>query len=117
MALNNLKKLEQAKCTLNGMLSRFETEQSQLKARKESLNKELQQLLRKRQVILTSIAPDLFARYEELRKRKNGLAVAIVENNSCSACGTQLTPSERQEIHRSAKLFLCPVCGRILYPR
>jgi hypothetical protein len=97
------------------MASQFETSQSQLTARKETLRLNSERLLRKREVVLTSIEPELVIRYETLRKRKNGLAITTLENDACSACGTQLTPSERQEIHSTSKLFFCPTCGRILY--
>ena len=105
----------QAKKTYDGMASQFETSQSQLTARKETLRLNSERLLRKREVVLTSIEPELVIRYETLRKRKNGLAITNLENDACSACGTQLTPSERQEIHSTSKLFFCPTCGRILY--
>ncbi|RJQ43163.1 MAG: hypothetical protein C4545_03510 [Anaerolineaceae bacterium] len=105
----------QAKKTYDGMASQFETSQSQLTARKETLRLNSERLLRKREVVLTSIEPELVIRYETLRKRKNGLAITTLENDACSACGTQLTPSERQEIHSTSKLFFCPTCGRILY--
>lgn len=108
-------KMEQAKQSLNGIASQFETDQSQLSARKENLQANSERLLRKREVVLVSIESDLLARYDGLRKRKNGLAVAALDNDSCSACGTQLTPSERQEVHQPSKLFFCPTCGRILY--
>ncbi len=104
-----------AKNSYNGIASQFETAQSQMTARKEALRLDSERLHRKRDVVLSSIEPELVTRYEVLRKRKNGLAIAALENDACSACGTQLTPSERQEIHQPSKIFLCPTCGRILY--
>ncbi len=106
---------QQAKESLNTIASKFETTQAQLQARKNDLTQECERLQRKRKVVLSSIEPELLSRYESLRKKKNGLAVAFLENDACSACGTQLTPSERQEVHQPSKVFLCPTCGRILY--
>ncbi len=120
--LNQMIKLEEiqkshnsAKSSYNGIASQFETAQSQMAARKETLRLDSERLRRKRDVVLSSIEPELVARYELLRKRKKGLAIAALENDACSACGTQLTPSERQEVHQSSKIFLCPTCGRILH--
>ncbi|MHB8808206.1 MAG: zinc ribbon domain-containing protein [Anaerolineaceae bacterium] len=120
--LNQMIKLEEiqashnsAKNSYNGIASQFETAQSQMAARKETLHLDSERLHRKRDVVLASIEPELVTRYEVLRKRKNGLAIAALENGACSACGTQLTPSERQEVHQLSKIFLCPTCGRILY--
>ncbi|HOJ00549.1 MAG TPA: C4-type zinc ribbon domain-containing protein [Anaerolineaceae bacterium] len=120
--LNQMIKLEEiqkshqaAKTSLNTIASQFATNQSQLNARKEAIQLDFEKLHRKREVVLSSIEPELIARYENLRKRKNGLAIAALENDACSACGTQLTPSERQEVRLTSKLFFCPTCGRILY--
>ncbi len=120
--LNQMIKLEEiqkshssAKNSYTGIASQFETAQSQMAARKEVLRLDSERLHRKREVVLSSIESELISRYEVLRKRKNGLAIAVLENDACSACGTQLTPSERQEVHRPSKIFLCPTCGRILY--
>lgn len=110
-----LKSHQQAKESLNHAASKFETAQAQMQARKESLTQDSERLLRKREVVLTSIEPELITRYDSLRKRKNGLAIVALENDACSACGTQLTPSERQKIHQPSTIFLCPTCGRILY--
>ena len=105
----------QAKQTLNQVASKFETAQSQMQARKESLSQQSERLLRKRDVVLTSIDSKLLIRYEALRKKKNGLAITALENDACSACGTQLTPSERQKTRQQSVIFLCPTCGRIIY--
>ncbi len=109
------KSQQQAKNALNQVASKFETTQSQLQARKESLTHESERLLRKRDVVLASVEQGLLTRYEALRKKKNGLAITILENDACSACGTQLTPSERQKTHQQSVIFFCPTCGRILY--
>lgn len=106
---------EQAQRTLHDTSSKFETTKSQLSAQKKSLCSTAEHLHKKRAVVLQSIDNNLINRYEALRKKKNGVAIALLENDACSACGSQLTPSERQDIRSAAKLFQCPTCGRILY--
>ncbi len=53
--------------------------------------------------------------YNNLRKKKRGIAIASVSDSACSACGTTLTPSECQTARSSLSIYMCPTCGRILY--
>jgi len=107
--------LEQARTALNSVSSQFETSKSQLAARMTVLTSNESMLRRKREVVLQSISPDLLKQYETLLTRKNGLAIVLLENDACAVCGTQLTPSERQEVRLTNVLFHCPTCGRILH--
>lgn len=107
--------VEQANSTLNSISSQFETSKSQLAARRNVLTSDEAMLKKKREVVLQSISPDLLKHYETLQSRKNGLVIVLLENDACAACGTQLTPSERQEVRLTNVLFHCPTCGRILH--
>ncbi|NMC45472.1 MAG: hypothetical protein GYA52_01435 [Chloroflexi bacterium] len=106
-----------AKLAFQKAASAFETQKSQAAARIQNLENENALLLKKRDVVLKSIQSQDINLYEQLRKRKNGLAIVSLENDACAACGTQLTPSEKQDIRSSTKLFFCPTCGRILYAK
>lgn len=107
--------VEQAKASFQSTSSQFETSKSQLNARKTALisNKDL--LQKKRDVVLQSINAGLLKQYDALIAKKNGLAIVLLENDACAACGTQLTPSERQEVRLTNVIFHCPTCGRILH--
>jgi len=107
--------VEQAKSTFHSVSSQFETSKSQLTTRKAVLTSDENMLQRKRAVVLQSISPDLLKQYNLLVSRKNGLAIVLLENDACAACGTQITPSERQEVRLTNVLFHCPTCGRILH--
>jgi len=67
-----------------------------------------------RKTAITPIPQDLMIIYEQIRKQRNGIAVAIVSSKSCSACGTTLYPALLQAA-QSAVLTRCPTCNRILY--
>lgn len=107
--------LENAQHDLNSIASAFETKKSQLVARNNKLTQMLEFQEKQRTVILASISKELLDRYENLLQKKNGLAIVTLENDACSACGTQLTPSQKQAVRSSSTLFTCPTCGRILY--
>lgn len=56
--------------------------------------------------------------YEELRERKDGVAVAALVGRTCQGCRLELTAVEFEEAHERAKhgLTRCEQCGRILVP-
>jgi len=53
--------------------------------------------------------------YEELRVSRRGNAVAQIQDNSCAACGSTLTPGTIQAARSGGILTRCTFCGRILY--
>ncbi len=52
--------------------------------------------------------------YEDLRKRKAGVAVATVENGNCSACSVRLPVGVANNVRSRAEVTYCTSCGRIL---
>ncbi|MHB0922827.1 MAG: zinc ribbon domain-containing protein [Bellilinea sp.] len=67
------------------------------------------------QAVLGQIDQNFYDEYERLRKNKRGIAVASLTDNACSACGTVLTPADRQAARSPTILFHCPSCGRFIY--
>lgn len=53
--------------------------------------------------------------YEQLRQQRRGVAVAAISDNSCGACGSNLSLAQIQSARSSGQMMLCPSCGRILY--
>lgn len=53
--------------------------------------------------------------YLKTRESKNGLAVAKVKENSCSACGNQLSQALAQAARSPDEINRCSTCKRILY--
>ena len=81
----------------------------------EVLHRKLDRLNSERQAVVTDIATQTLAVYDQLRKQKRGLAITTIAESSCEACGTTLTPSQQQTARSTSQLFHCPTCGRILY--
>ena len=53
--------------------------------------------------------------YESLIVSKQGIAVATLQDNSCSVCGSTFTPSQCQASHSQEEIYHCPSCHRIVY--
>jgi uncharacterized protein len=90
--------------------------QSELMEEEAKLKRGYLHLKKQRELITESIDKSLLQQYEQMRERKGGVAVAAIENESCSACNVK-TPSGVLSTLRSQsdRVILCPSCGRILY--
>ena len=58
-------------------------------------------------------ASDL-AQYDQLRRRKGGVAVVETEGNICGACGVRVTAHVLQQLSQADHLARCSNCERIL---
>ena len=88
---------------------------AQLAGEKRLLDTAISRLESERQAVLTQIPDDLVGLYQELRSTKNGVAVALVEEEACAVCGAQLAPAEWQAVRTMIRIVNCRACGRILY--
>jgi len=61
------------------------------------------------------LAPRSLAVYEDVRRRRGGMAVARVQGSTCGACRIQMPDSVRKKVFNSDVLAQCPNCERILY--
>jgi predicted nucleic acid-binding Zn-ribbon protein len=109
------KDLQIAKTDLERVLSNLKEQNRDLTTENDALRKDLERLNSERQAVVTDIAGQALAVYDQLRRQKRGLAITTIEDNSCEACGTTLTQSQQQNARSTTQLFHCPTCGRILY--
>lgn len=89
----------------NDSINRIATSEEEL-ARKQA----------ERELVVAKIKPDLYRRYEMIRKRK-GTALAWTRDGTCSACHIRLQPMLFQKLLRADDFGQCPSCNRILYFR
>ena len=81
----------------------------------ENLSKEKEKLLSERNANLSQLPQESISLYEKLKISKNHIAVASVEEESCTICGAEITAADIQKARSSMTLITCHSCGRILY--
>lgn len=58
----------------------------------------------------------LYARYEQIRKRRTGPAIVVARDGNCSGCNMRLPPQLYYKLHTlSDTVESCPACHRLLY--
>jgi predicted nucleic acid-binding Zn-ribbon protein len=93
----------------------FEHRCSDLIREKEKILKDQERLDGERQAAIGSILPEDMAQYVQLRKTRRGVAVAMVVERACSACGSTLNATLLNAVHSPNQITVCDACGRILY--
>jgi len=86
-----------------------------LAAEQTRLASEIEHIKSERQATAASIPAEDLNLYEQLRRQRKGLAVALVSDRYCSACGSTLSATLLHAARSSTQLTRCDVCGRILY--
>lgn len=86
--------LNLAKKTQEEIIKNKEQNNSDLLIEKKDLEIDLEQYLKQRTTTTSLISPHLLEKYMKLRINRNKVAVALLEDNSCSACGNNLTSAD-----------------------
>ena len=109
------KDLEFSRTELEDGMSSRDLQNKLLIEEKMVLQKDLEKLDSERLVAVSQIKNQHLMVYEDIRRKKKSVAVAIVEDDTCSACGVTITPSEWQAARSPDVVVFCPSCSRILY--
>jgi hypothetical protein len=92
-------------------------ERAKVEAEKTAAEKEFAELNTERQRLAAEIPEDMRDHYERIAKKHNGVSLAEVRDEKCTACGMRVRPHVFQEMRRanSEQMFHCETCTRILY--
>lgn len=100
-------------------LSKMQEQVAQKNIKLVSEQKTLLELLDKmendRILLISAVSSENQQIYHRLRESGNGLAVAEVQDKTCSACGATLTAAQAQAARSPSSITHCDSCGRILY--
>jgi len=98
-----------------------EEKRKSLGEEKQILSKSLENLVHKEEKLrserkkkVSQLNSLLLGQYEQLRRTKDGLAIAAVKNGVCQGCNVGVPPSLISRIRRG-EIVYCESCSRILY--
>jgi predicted nucleic acid-binding Zn-ribbon protein len=107
--------LAKANEVVEGLKAQQAVEQRVLHSEQSKLKEDLPQLEDEQSTTLHGIEKADLDLYESLRKSKAGVAVAKVDQRTCSACGSELSAATAQAAKATSELARCDSCKRILY--
>jgi predicted nucleic acid-binding Zn-ribbon protein len=108
----NVKAAEEA---LKTERTHVEAEKEQARQRSAGDKKAADDLLAERKQIVAQVTPATYKRYENIRKRRRGIAVAEAAEGRCLACHMAMRLQFFQDLKMSNQVMSCESCGRILY--
>jgi predicted nucleic acid-binding Zn-ribbon protein len=92
------------------------TKVRELRIRQAELAKDAAAIAVGRVTIIKRLPENVVKKYEQIRERRNGIAVALVVDGACQGCNVQLRPQMVVELRKYTGLTTCPSCLRILVP-
>ena len=95
--------------------SEWRGRQEQLLAEQARLQAALNETEQRHDELASTVVPAVLGLYEALRVKKQGLAVAKIEQGRCQGCRITLPMNELQRTRIGEELVQCSSCGRILY--
>jgi len=105
-----------AQQTYDAAKSNWERDQADLLQEQSQLQTDIAELSKSRKSTTQLIEGKVLTRYEQLRKKKGGIAVALVDNGNCLTCGVMLSSRLCQQARTDdSKLYYCENCGRIIH--
>jgi predicted nucleic acid-binding Zn-ribbon protein len=87
-----------------------------LRQEEAGLEVEVARLQQKVALMRERLPAQALSRYESLKARKGGRAVARIRRGTCGACGVQVPTNVVQRAQQRQDLVMCTSCGRILCP-
>jgi predicted nucleic acid-binding Zn-ribbon protein len=108
-------KLKGLKADLKNIGAQAAEKRKSLGKRSKSLQKEIDKLNKSRGGLTHSVEKELMGRYDFIRKNRQGVALAAVQDGTCQACHMRLPPQQFNELQRMDKVMSCPSCRRIIY--
>jgi predicted nucleic acid-binding Zn-ribbon protein len=75
----------------------------------------LDELKARREDAARRVDPALLSRYENIKRRRAGIAVAPVVGNTCRGCNRNIPPQLGLVLQRADSVETCPNCNRIIY--
>ncbi|MCX5893673.1 MAG: C4-type zinc ribbon domain-containing protein [Deltaproteobacteria bacterium] len=79
-----------------------------LEARRAGLDEQRKKMRKK-------VPAPLLKRYEFIRERRNGTAIAPVQEGVCFGCHMNILPQQFIDLQKGLEILQCPHCQRILY--
>lgn len=111
----SLKQVEQQRKNTQTIERKWAASQTELLTEEAKLKKAFVQCKRQRESMAEALGPVLLKRYEDLRQRKAGVAVAAIEREMCSACHVKVPTGVISAARSQGSDFVfCTSCARIL---
>ncbi|ADH84731.1 zinc ribbon domain-containing protein [Desulfurivibrio alkaliphilus] len=111
------KKIEETDNLRSGEEKLLKEDTKKAEKRHAALTNDKEKIIKKRNTKVKNVPPAMLKKYDTLRERRNGLALAGVEAGVCRGCFMNIPPQLYNDLLKEERLLLCPTCNRIMFPQ
>lgn len=109
--------LENNESTIKELRAQLQSLQKMAEGEGSEISKKILGLEERRNEMTKEINKEVLKRYQWIRERRSGMAMAEAKDGICTGCYVSLPPQVYNEVLKMSKLITCPSCQRILYCR
>lgn len=107
--------IKQEKDRLKGVEKEYQAKEAEWDQKLKAIHDRAEGLKKERDTIVQQVPPDVRSLYDLIIQKKQGLALAKINHETCGACQLQLRPQLINEVRMSQSVVVCENCSRILY--
>jgi len=95
--------------------TQYNEDSAKLEKEAAALKTKMAKLLKTRATKEKKVKAALLRKYEQIREKRDGVAMVGVNRGVCHGCFMNVPPQLYNELLREDKLHACPTCNRLLY--
>ena len=95
--------------------AQYNEDSAQLEKESVELNDKMAKFQKTRATKVKKVKAALLRKYEQIRAKRDGLAMVGVNRGVCHGCFMNVPPQLYNELLKEEKLHVCPACNRLLY--
>ncbi len=107
--------IESGEKELDTKKKEYEEKRKELEGMARDLEKKLKAFDVERKKISKKIDPGLLKKFNFIKDKRNGIAVAAVDNGVCQVCHMNIPPQTFIELQKNERMHNCPNCQRFIY--
>jgi predicted nucleic acid-binding Zn-ribbon protein len=107
--------LRKAEIDLASEQKATEADRRAMTAEHSELQASLERMTRERAALVAGLDPGVLMMFEQVSRKRNGVAVAEARDGICTICHVRLRPQVFNEVRRNESIIQCDSCRRILY--
>jgi predicted nucleic acid-binding Zn-ribbon protein len=107
--------LKKAEAALAADVKAVNGERQQIASEGTELQAALERLRGERTHVVTGLSPQVLALFEQIARKRNGIAISEARDGVCTICHVRLRPQVFNTVRRNDAINQCDHCNRILF--
>src|SRR6185295_7990902 len=107
--------LKKAEADLTGEQKAIDAERREMVAKHAEMQASLDRITVERTELVAALDKKVLHLFEQVSKKRNGIAVAEARAGICTICHVRLRPQVFNTVRRNDSILQCDSCNRILY--